>query len=36
MSEDRLQDVIGKLSDEAMRKANECLRAAWGLDKAGV
>jgi mRNA-degrading endonuclease toxin of MazEF toxin-antitoxin module len=28
MSEDRLQDVIGKLSDEAMRKADRCLKAA--------
>jgi mRNA-degrading endonuclease toxin of MazEF toxin-antitoxin module len=28
MSEDRLQDVIGRLSDEAMRKADECLKAA--------
>ena len=31
MSEDRLQDVIGKLSDEAMRKAAECLKAALGI-----
>jgi mRNA-degrading endonuclease toxin of MazEF toxin-antitoxin module len=31
MSEDRLQDVIGKLSDETMRKANECLKAALGI-----
>ncbi len=28
LSEDRLQDVIGKLSDEAMRKVDECLKAA--------
>ena len=28
MSEDRLQDVIGKLSDEAMRKADQCLKTA--------
>ncbi|MCI0379325.1 MAG: type II toxin-antitoxin system PemK/MazF family toxin [Gemmataceae bacterium] len=31
MSEERLQDVIGKLPDEAMRKANECLKAALGM-----
>jgi mRNA-degrading endonuclease toxin of MazEF toxin-antitoxin module len=31
MSEDRLQDVIGKLSDEAMRKADACLKAALGI-----
>jgi mRNA-degrading endonuclease toxin of MazEF toxin-antitoxin module len=31
MSEDRLQDVIGKLSDETMRKADECLKAALGI-----
>ena len=31
MSEDRLQDVIGKLSDEAIRKADECLKAALGI-----
>lgn len=31
MSEDRLQDVIGKLSDEAMRKVDECLKAALGI-----
>ena len=31
MSEDRLQDVIGKLSDGAMRKADECLKAALGI-----
>jgi mRNA interferase MazF len=31
MSEDRLQDVIGKLSDEAMRKADECLKVALGI-----
>lgn len=31
MTEDRLQDVIGKLTDEAMRKANECLKAALGI-----
>src|SRR5260370_22297901 len=28
MSEDRLQDVIGKRSDETMRKFAECLKAA--------
>jgi mRNA interferase MazF len=28
MSDDRLQDVIGKLPDEAMRRVDECLRAA--------
>ena len=28
MSEDRLQDVIGKLPDDAMRKVNDCLKAA--------
>jgi mRNA-degrading endonuclease toxin of MazEF toxin-antitoxin module len=28
MSEDRLQDVIGKLPDEAMRKVDDCLKAA--------
>lgn len=31
MSEDRLQEVIGKLSDRAMRKADECLGAALGI-----
>lgn len=31
MTEDRLQDVIGKLSDEAMRKVDECLKAALGI-----
>jgi mRNA-degrading endonuclease toxin of MazEF toxin-antitoxin module len=31
MSEDRLQDAIGKLSDGAMRKADECLKAALGI-----
>ena len=31
MSDDRLQDVIGKLSDGAMRKADECLKAALEL-----
>ena len=31
MSEDRLQNVIGKLSEESMRKADECLKAALGL-----
>ena len=31
MSEDRLQDVIGKLPDEAMRKADKCLEAALGI-----
>jgi mRNA interferase MazF len=32
MSEDRLQDVIGKLPDDAMRKVNACLKAALGID----
>ncbi len=32
MSEDRLQDVIGKLPDEAMRKANDCLKVALGTN----
>jgi mRNA-degrading endonuclease toxin of MazEF toxin-antitoxin module len=31
ISEDRLQDVIGKLSDGAMRKADERLKAALGI-----
>ncbi len=31
MSEDRLQDVIGKLPDEVMRKADDCLKAALGI-----
>ncbi|HEY2414569.1 MAG TPA: type II toxin-antitoxin system PemK/MazF family toxin [Pirellulaceae bacterium] len=31
MSEDRLQDAIGKLPDEAMRKVDECLKAALGV-----
>src|SRR5436305_4342022 len=31
MSEDRLQEVIGKLPDEAMRKADACLKAALGI-----
>ena len=31
MSEDRLQDAIGKLSDEAMSKADECIKAALGI-----
>ncbi|MBL8793736.1 MAG: type II toxin-antitoxin system PemK/MazF family toxin [Planctomycetia bacterium] len=31
MREDRLQDVIGKLTDEAMRKADGCLKVALGL-----
>ncbi len=31
MSEDRLQDVIGKLSDESMRKADACLKVAMGI-----
>ena len=31
MSEERLQDVIGKLPDEAMRKADGCLKAALGI-----
>jgi mRNA-degrading endonuclease toxin of MazEF toxin-antitoxin module len=28
MTEDRLHDIIGKLPDEAMRQADECLKAA--------
>jgi mRNA-degrading endonuclease toxin of MazEF toxin-antitoxin module len=28
MSEDRLQDVIGRLPNDLMRKADECLKAA--------
>ncbi len=31
MSEDRLTDVIGKLSDETLRRADSCLRAALAL-----
>lgn len=31
MSEDRLQDTIGKLSDEAMRKVDVCVKAALGI-----
>lgn len=31
MSEDRLHDVIGKLPEDAMRMADECLKAALGL-----
>ncbi|MCI0639701.1 MAG: type II toxin-antitoxin system PemK/MazF family toxin [Gemmataceae bacterium] len=31
MSEDRLQDVIGKLSEETMQQADECLKAALGI-----
>ena len=31
MSEDRLQDVIGKLSDEAMLKVDACLKTAMGI-----
>ena len=31
MSEDRLQDVIGKLSDDMMQKVDECLKAALGI-----
>lgn len=31
MSEDRLLDVIGKLSDEALKKADVCLKAALGI-----
>jgi hypothetical protein len=31
MSEDRLQGVIGKLPDEAMKKVDECLKAALGV-----
>jgi mRNA interferase MazF len=32
MSDDRLQDQIGKLSDETMRKVDDCLRAALNLN----
>ena len=32
MSEDRLQDAIGRLSDETMRKAAECVKAALGIE----
>ena len=31
MSEDRLQDGIGKLSDESVQKMGECLKAALGI-----
>jgi mRNA-degrading endonuclease toxin of MazEF toxin-antitoxin module len=31
MSEDRLQDVIGKLSDDFMQKMDGCLRATLGI-----
>ena len=31
MSEDRLQDVIGKLSDQDMRRLDDCLKAALGI-----
>ena len=31
MSEDRLQDRIGELSDETMQKVDECLKAALGI-----
>jgi mRNA interferase MazF len=31
LSEDRLQDVIGKLSDAAMQKVNACLKTALGI-----
>jgi len=31
MSEDALQDVIGKLPDEIMQKINECLQVALGI-----
>jgi mRNA-degrading endonuclease toxin of MazEF toxin-antitoxin module len=31
MSEDRLQEVIGKLSGQAMRQANDCLKTALGI-----
>jgi len=31
MSEDRLTEVIGKLSPESLRKADACLKAALGL-----
>jgi mRNA-degrading endonuclease toxin of MazEF toxin-antitoxin module len=32
MSEDRLTEIVGKLSDDVLRKADGCLRAALGLD----
>ena len=32
MSEDRLTDPIGRLTPEAMRVADECLKAALGLN----
>ena len=31
MSEDRLQDIIGKLPDEIMRKIDECLKVTLGI-----
>jgi mRNA interferase MazF len=31
MSEDRLQEVIGKMQDETMRKADQCLKVALGI-----
>ncbi len=31
MSEDRLQDQIGKLSDQTMQKVDDCLKTALGL-----
>lgn len=31
MSEDRLLDIIGKLSDETMQKVDRCLKAALGI-----
>ena len=31
MSEDRLQDVIGKLTDDYMQKIDGCLKAALGI-----
>jgi mRNA-degrading endonuclease toxin of MazEF toxin-antitoxin module len=31
MSEDRLVDVVGKFSEELLRKADACLKAALGL-----
>jgi mRNA interferase MazF len=31
MSEDRLTDVIGKLSDATMQKVDKCLKAALGI-----
>jgi len=31
MSEDRLQDSIGHLSDDLMKKADECMKVALGI-----